>query len=236
MSYAQIHEQVTKLSTPERAKSSSWFFKTGTGEYGEGDLFAGLTVPQSRSIAQKNLDISYSDCDDLLQSKLHEERLIALLILVEKYKVGTEKDREDIFKFYLSHLNRINNWDLVDTSADKIVGEWLYTHPDKKLIHSLVLSSVLWDRRVAVLASYAFIKHGNPDLTFEIATTLLSEREDLLHKAVGWMLREVGKRCGREILVPYLRMHYKKMPRTMLRYAIEHFSADERKKYLQGLV
>lgn len=231
---AAIHEEVLHLSTPERAKASTRYFKTGPGEYGEGDVFAGLTTPQSRSIMRKYLDLSLSDSEKLLASPIHELRSIAVSILVDQFQKGDEKTQKIIFDFYLAHTDRINNWDLVDVSADKIVGEWLSMYGDEKLLHSLAQSSSLWEKRIAILSTFAYIRRSRSDVTFEIADRLMHEKADLLHKAVGWLLREVGKRLDRETLRDYLLPRYKTMPRTMLRYAIEHFPETERKQFLRG--
>lgn len=231
-----IREDIRKLSTPERAKASARYFKTGPGEYGEGDVFAGLTTPQLRGIVPKYLDLSLSECDQLLSSPIHEERTIALAVLVDQFKKSDEILQKEIFDFYLLHTSRINNWDLVDMSADKIVGEWVALHNQSGLLHRLAKSQSIWEKRIAILSTFAYIRRGQPDVTFEIADILMNEREDLLHKAVGWLLREVGKRIDRKTLTEYLHSRYKKMPRTMLRYSIEHFPEPERQDYLKGLV
>ncbi len=231
-----LRDEMQKTASPARAKNLSWFFKTGKGQYGEGDVFCGLTVPQSRIIAGHFPSLSLKRIESLLKSPTHEERLIALFILVSQFSKADEDEKKKIVDFYLSHADRVNNWDLVDSSADKILGEWLLLHPDENLIQKLATSSLLWERRIAMVSTFAFIKKGKPELTFLVARMLLADKEDLIHKATGWMLREVGKRCGREKLIKFLSTSYKFMPRTALRYSIEHFPPQERKRYLQGLV
>ncbi|MBP7822395.1 MAG: DNA alkylation repair protein [Candidatus Moranbacteria bacterium] len=229
-----IQKEIRSFRSVERARGSARFFKTGEGEYGEGDAFLGLTVPQSRVIARKYEELSFENIEILLASKYHEERLIGLLILVERFQSGDKKMQKDIFDFYLTHLDRVNNWDLVDVSAYKIVGEYLLSHPESplRMLDRLIASGVLWERRVAIVASFAFIKKGDSSLTFYLSEKLFDDTEDLMHKATGWMLREVGKRVSRDSLVKFLKKNKEKMPRTMLRYAIEHFSEKERKEWL----
>lgn len=253
MSLNNLKKEVSSLGTPERALVSARFFKTGKGEYGEGDVFVGLTVPQSRKIAVNYKDLSLEDIKKLLQSKIHEERLIALLILVHNFQKGDEKARKKIYDYYLTHTQYINNWDLVDLSADKIVGEYLYSYviasdseaisvnkgiaasstPRNDVLVELAHSENLWERRIAMVATYAFIKNSISKPTLEIAEILLSDKNDLIQKAVGWMLREVGKRCSESIEEKFLQKYYQKMGRTALRYAIEHFSKKKRKAYMK---
>ena len=231
-----LHTDVLNVSDKEKAQFLMRFFKTGKGQYGEGDIFCGITVPVSRKIAIKHKDLSLSDVSSLLKSAVHEERLIALLILVAQFKKGDEKTRTEIFDFYLAHTRYINNWDLVDLSADKIVGEYLKTH-DRSVLAKLAHAQNLWERRIAMIATFQFIKDLKEfDDAFAIADILLHDKEDLIQKAVGWMLREVGKRISREELESFLKPRYKTMPRTMLRYAIEHFTQEKRKRYLQGSI
>ncbi len=215
-----LREQVKKLSSVKRAKVNERFFKTGKGQYGEGDLFTGLTVP---------LDIQ-----KLLESKIHEERLIALLILVENFDNGNERDQKKIFDFYLKSTKYVNNWDLVDSSADKIVGGYLISR-DRSILLKLAKSKSLWDKRIAMVATYQFIKIKKEYKdTFKVAVILLNDQHDLIHKAVGWMLREVGKQIDQNKEEEFLKKHCKTMPRTMLRYAIERFDEKLRRKYLLG--
>lgn len=228
----ELRLELKKLENFKKAKFLSRFFKTGKGEYAEGDIFLGLAVPESRKIAIKYKDLSFDELKQLLRSKYHEERLIALLILVHNFDKGSYKEKERIAKYYLQNTKYINNWDLVDLSADKIVGEFLLDN-NRSILISLAKSKNLWERRIAMIATYAFIKNGIHEPTFEIAKILLSDKHDLIHKAVGWMLREVGKRCSEKAEIEFLNTYYKTMPRTMLRYAIERFPEEKRKKYLE---
>jgi len=224
-----LRTDLIKLADPVRAKHSLRFFRTGPGEYGEGDKFLGLTVPECRSLVRKYKDLSLSDTTELLHSQYHEERLIALLILVHNYPKNPQK----IYDLYLKSTKYINNWDLVDLSSSNIVGKYLLDKPID-ILFKLAKSKSLWERRIAILATFAFIYQGNPKPTLQISETLLHDKEDLIHKAVGWMLREVGKRCGQKTLIYFLDKHYKTMPRTMLRYSIERFPEPLRVKYLKG--
>jgi 3-methyladenine DNA glycosylase AlkD len=230
-----IHDDIRRLADPEKAKILQRFFKTGPGQYGEGDVFAGITVPVTRKLVRKYRDISLGDAVELLQSPVHEERLLALLILVEKCRRGDDATRKRIYDLYLKNTRYINNWDLVDLSAERIVGAYL-DGTDRAPLYRLARSKILWERRIAILATFHDIKRGNPDHTLALADVLLADRHDLLHKAVGWMLREVGKRCSPDTLREFLRTRYRSMPRTMLRYAIERFPADERAAYLTGTI
>jgi 3-methyladenine DNA glycosylase AlkD len=227
--------EIKNAGSPERAKTSAWFFKTGKGQYGEGDVFYGIIVPVQRRLALKYKTIPLEDISTLLKSKVHEERLIALYILVAQFESRKELDRKEIYDFYLAHTKCINNWDLVDSSADKIVGAYLLRR-DRTMLVTLAKSKSLWERRIAIIATYAFIKNGESEWTLKIAALLLKDKHDLIHKAVGWMLREVGKRVSQDVEEAFLSWHYKKMPRTALRYAIEKFSPEKRKAYLQGTI
>ncbi len=218
----------------KHAKTMQWFFKTGKGEYGEGDKFVGIKVPVQRQIAKKFLDLENEDLKILLNSKIHEERLIALLILVDKYQKTNDKEKEKVYKFYLRNSKKINNWDLVDLSAPKIMGEHLLKN-DKQILFKFARSKNLWERRIAIISTYTFIKNKQFKITFQISDILLNDDHDLIHKAVGWMLREVGK-IDLELLEKFLKARYKKMPRTMLRYSIEKFPEKKRKKYLKGAI
>ena len=234
MSINKLREKIKRVSNKKHAEAMLWFFKTGKGEYGEGDIFAGIKVPVQRKIAKEFLNLNFTELKELLKSKVHEERLIALLILVEKYEKGVEKEKNKTFRFYINNRKGINNWDLVDLSAPKIIGHYLL-NKDKKLLYDLEKSENLWDRRIAILATYSFIKSGSFDDALRISDLLLNDKHDLIHKAVGWMLREVGKKnlAVEEI---FLQPRYNKMPRTMLRYAIEKFPETKRKKYLEGKI
>ena len=233
---SDLKEEVRKLSDPKRAETNAWFFKTGKGEYGEGDKFAGLSVPKCRQIAKNFKDLELADIKELLNSPIHEERLIAIFILVSKFSKADEKIRTGIFTFYLKNTKQINNWDLVDSSAYFIVGEFLLDKP-RSILYELAKSKNIWERRIAIIASLQFIKKRKEYKdTFEIAELLLKDDHDLIHKAAGWMLREVGEKVGEKELIEFLSKHYKEMPRTMLRYAIEKFQQNLRKRYLNGLV
>ncbi len=228
-----IKKELRQKSEKKRALALQRYFKTGTGEYGEGDIFIGLTVPQSREIAKKFRELRMEDVKELLHSKVHEERLVALFILVDKY--GKNKaSRNEIYNFYLANTRGINNWDLVDASASQIAGDFLLDK-DRKILYKLATSENLWERRIAIISTYAFIREGQTEDTFRIAEILLQDNHDLIHKAVGWMLREAGKRDNIG-LEKFLEKNCKAMPRTMLRYAIERLPEGERKKYLSGSI
>lgn len=226
----EIKKELEALKDSERAEVSAWFFKTGPGQYGEGDVFLGITVPKMREVAKKYADLSLFDIQKLLLSKIHEHRFVALVILVTKYQRAKETEKKKIFDFYVKNARNVNNWDLVDSSAEYIVGEYLFNR-GKILIYKLARSKNLWDRRIAIVSTFGFIKRNKFDDTFKISEILLSDTHDLIHKAVGWMLREVGKR-DRDQLEKFLKKHYSVMPRTMLRYAIERFDSGKRKFYM----
>ncbi len=231
-----LRKDVQALANPKKAKLVQGYFKTGPGQYGEGDIFLGLTVPQSRTIAVKYKDLAYLEISALLKSKNHEERFIALVILIHNYKYGNEKDRKKTYNFYLKHLRYINNWDLVDLSAHSILGAWLMDK-DRKMLLKLATSKNLWSRRIAVVATFHFIKYQKSSAwTFKIAEMLLNDKHDLIHKAIGWMLREIGKNISHEEEEIFLKKHYKNMPRTMLRYAIEHFDPALRQAYMKNKI
>lgn len=230
----ELRNRINVQADDKHAKTMQWFFKTGPGEYGEGDVFAGLKVPAQRKIAKEFTHLNFSELTDLLSSEIHEERLIALLILVNQYQKSDALKKEEIFNYYLDNIKGINNWDLVDLSAPKIVGEHLLSR-DKKLLFKFAKSKNLWERRISILSTYTFIKAGKLDTTLAISDILLGDEHDLIHKAVGWMLREVGKQ-DLSAEEKFLKSRYKKMPRTMLRYAIERFPDSKRKKYLQGKI
>ena len=220
------------VATEERRKVNEWFFKTGKGEYGYGDIFLGITVPDLRRIAKKfSQEISLQELTELIQSPIHEVRLCALIILVDKYN-KEEPDR--IYHYYLKHLNSVNNWDLVDTSAPHIVGDYLYNNPEKsKILLEFSHSENLWVRRISIVSTFTFIRKNEFKKTLEISKLLLNDEHDLIHKAVGWMLREIYKRD--EVLIKrFLRQNYAQIPRTTLRYAIERMDKEERLLYLKG--
>jgi 3-methyladenine DNA glycosylase AlkD len=218
---------------PVRAAASARFFKTGKGEYAEGDVFLGVTVPEQRRLVRAAGAVPLSESLRLLEAGAHEERLVALLTMVHAFEHGDETTRTAIAKAYLAHLRWVDNWDLVDSSAPQILGTWLLSR-DRKVLRRLARSKVLWERRVAILATFAFIRAGEVDDALAIAETLLDDPHDLIHKAVGWMLREVGKRVDVDVLRSFLRRHGPGMPRTALRYAIEHLPPAERKRWLAG--
>ncbi len=230
----EIRARLQKLANKKRAKVSQGFFKTGPGEYGEGDVFLGITVPALRKLAAEYQAITLAEAAQLLQSAIHEERLLALLIFVRAYARGDENTKKKIYELYLGNTPYINNWDLVDASAEHIVGAFL-TGKGKKPLSALARSNDLWERRIAIMATFHFIKRGEFAETLTIAKILFSDEEDLIHKAVGWMLREIGKR-HLQSEERFLKKHYKKMPRTMLRYAIERFPESKRQRYLKGKV
>ena len=221
----ELKKELRELGNPENAEHAQRFFKTGKGQYGEGDVFLGISVPEQRRIAGK-YDLSFEDIQELLDSKLHEYRLIGLLILIRN------KNKERAFRFYLKNTKRINNWDLVDLSAHKIVGEWLFDKP-RDVLYDLAKSENLWEKRISIVSTFAFIRNNQFEDTLAIAEILLNDSHDLIHKAVGWMLREVGKR-DEKVLEEFLKKHYSKIPRTTLRYAIERFEEGKRKRYLRG--
>ena len=223
--------EIQSCASLQKAKIYARFFKCGPGQYGEGDQFLGLTVPQSRNIARKYLTLSEKDLGTLLLSLIHEHRLIALLILVEKFKKADEATKKDIVHFYLAHTTQVNNWDLVDLSADKILGNYLLDK-DRTILYKLVHSSLLWERRIAIIATFAFIRQKQFEDTFKIAEILLKDKQDLMHKAVGWMLREVGKK-DEYALETFLQKHGRTMPRTTLRYAIERFDKEKKEGYMK---
>jgi 3-methyladenine DNA glycosylase AlkD len=229
-----IHTELAALADPGRAANLQRYFKTGPGQYGEGDRFRGLRVPVVRQIARKYRRLSLAETEQLLHSAFHEDRLLALLILIHRYYAGDDAGREAIHRFYLEHRARVNNWDLVDASAPHLLGHFLHGR-DRALLPRLAASEVLWERRMAIIATLYFIKQGDYDDTLKIAGLLLCDPEDLIHKAVGWMLREVGK-ARPAVAEAFLQAHYRHMPRTMLRYAIERFPEARRQAYLQGLV
>jgi 3-methyladenine DNA glycosylase AlkD len=228
-----LQRELAAAGDKDRAKTLAWFFKTGKGEYAEGDQFLGLPVPVLRRIALRYRDLGLKDLESLLASPVHEHRAAAVEILVTQFEHGDERTREQIVTFYLKQTRRINNWDLVDGSAPYILGAYLLGRP-REILDRLADSDNLWERRIAIVSTFAFLKHGSVDDTFRIAEQLLADKHDLIHKATGWALREAGKVCP-PALVRFLRKHYKALPRTTLRYAIERFPADQRKQMLQGI-
>lgn len=227
-----LRRRIRQSATPANAAVLQSFFKTGPGQYGEGDVFLGVKVPAIRCLVRQSDKLSSGDVLTLLRSRYHEERLSALLILVRRFERGDDPTRRAIYRLYLSETRSINNWDLVDLSAPNIVGAWLRDHPRKTVLDRLSKSEVLWERRIAVLATFAFIRQGQFGDTLRLCERLLADRHDLMHKACGWMLREIGKRDG-AVLRRFLEGHAIVMPRTMLRYALEKFPEAERQDYLR---
>ena len=229
MRVSDLKKELAAAADPERARGSAWFFKTGKGQYGHGDRFIGITVPVQRRIAHRYVHLPLNDVEKLLASPIHEHRFVALEILVAQYE---RENSPAIFNFYLKHTRFVNNWDLVDTSAPYIVGQHLLTRP-RKILYRLAKSRNLWERRIAIVSTQALIRAGEIDDTFAIARILLPDEHDLIHKAVGWMLREAGKQSA-PALVAFLKRHHAQMPRTALRYAIERFPPACRKQMLAG--
>jgi 3-methyladenine DNA glycosylase AlkD len=239
MTLKEVKKELLSQKSPKMAKLLMGFFKTGKGEYGEGDVFYGIKVPKTRIVAKKYAkSMTLLEIEELLHSKIHEERLCALLILIQKYenKEITQNEKKEIFDLYLSNTKYINNWDLVDLSAPRISGKYIFENPnEKKVLKKLAKSNLLWDKRIAILSTFYFISKNEFSESLKLAETLLLEEHDLMHKAIGWMLREIGKR-DLKTEEDFLKKYYKKMPRTMLRYAIEKFPEEKRQKYLKGLV
>jgi 3-methyladenine DNA glycosylase AlkD len=229
-----LRREVRDLASPAVAKTNQWFFKTGPGQYGEGDHFLGLRVPMLRALAKKYRTLPYADALKLLKSDWHEERLLALILLVNAYDESNERDKDRIHRAYLGNVRYVNNWDLVDSSAPQIVGAHL-TAGNVGLLVKLAKSKDLWERRIAIVSTLHFIKHDEFRPTLRISKMLLADNQDLIHKAVGWMLREVGKR-DRAVLDSFLADTYRTMPRTALRYAIERHPEKLRKAYLAGAI
>ncbi len=235
MTAAEVRTALKSVSTPEKAKASAWFFKTGPGQYGEGDQFIGVTLPEQRKIARQFKELSLAEIEKLLASPIHEHRMTGIIILVGKYQRSDPSTQKEIASFYHKHRVCVNNWDLVDSSASQILGNYLTNH-SRAVLYRLAKSRSIWDRRIAVIATSAWIRRSDPTDAFAIIDLLMTDTHDLIHKACGWMLRDVGKYCGRQVLQGYLDTRYKTMPRTMLRYAIEHFEPEVRQRYLNGLV
>ncbi len=264
MGINKIKQELKKYASAKRKKTNEWFFKTGKGEYGEGDIFIGVRVPDVRKVAKQFIDVDLDVLKKLLYSKIHEERLLALLILVEQNKQAIQKSDKNtqrrIVRFYLKHKRRVNNWDLVDLSAHYILGQAILGKlENEKILDELINSSIMWDRRISIIASWIFIRQGNIKPTLRLAKKLLNDQEDLMHKAVGWMLREAwklgelntrsrqttkvkkeheiknrkGKKSQKQV-EEFLIKNYNKLPRTTLRYAIERMPESKRKQFLKG--
>ncbi len=225
-----IKRDLSQLSDPDRAKKLSGFFKTGKGQYGEGDVFLGIPVPEQRKVAKKYIDLSLKDLQELLNSKIHEHRFTALVILISKYRKAEKLGKEEIFNFLLKNIENINNWDLVDSSAPRIVGDYL-VNKDRSILYKLAKSNSLWERRISILSTFIFIDNNDFEDALNISELLLQDKHDLIHKAVGWALREIGKR-DQNVEERFLTKYCLQMPRTMLRYAIEKIDEKKRKFYL----
>ncbi len=230
MTLSNIKKELAKAADKKQAQVLQRFFKTGKGQYGEGDIFLGIKVPMQRKICSK-YDLDLSDIQKLLDSKIHEHRLCALFMLVKKYERASNETKKDIYKFYLKNTKNINNWDLVDLSTPHIVGHYLLDK-DRKILYTLAKSRNLWERRIAMLATFTFIRNNEFLETVEIAEILLKDNHDLIHKAVGWMLREMGKR-DQSLLEHFLDCHSKDMPRTTLRYSIERLDKKKKEFYMK---
>ncbi|HTY44125.1 MAG TPA: DNA alkylation repair protein [Patescibacteria group bacterium] len=232
----RLINELKSLTDEKQAKLCQRYFKTGKGQYGEGDIFLGIRVPVLREVAKEYYSLSFEDLQKLLDSKIHEQRFIALIILLQKYKKARKNPVEKmrIFQFYLKNTGRINNWDLVDVSAPGIVGDFS-VHEGNEMIRHLAKSENLWEKRIAIISTFAYIKKRSFGEGLAIADMLLKDEHDLIHKAVGWMLREIGKKNA-EVLEIFLKTRYKEMPRTMLRYAIEKLPEEKRREYLRGKI
>ena len=231
----KARDEIQALANKEIAKHSLRFFKTAKGEYGHGDIFLGVRTPQIRLIAKKHIGISTTEMKTLIKSKYHEERLLGLIILVNKYsKAKDEKSKNQLYKIYVSSFKYVNNWDLVDVTCPHIIGKHLMDN-NRSILYSWAKSDDLWTKRIAIVSTHWFIRKNDLQDTFKIAEMLLNDEHDLIHKAVGWMLREAGKRDLEKEEI-FLKKHYKNMPRTMLRYSIEKFPEPKRQKYLKGKI
>jgi 3-methyladenine DNA glycosylase AlkD len=229
----QVENALLAKSNPEKAAFFPRFFRTGPGEYGEGDKFIGVIVPNQRAIAKKFSDLPLNEIEKLLNNPFHECRLTGLFVLVSQFeKAKTDETRKEVYDFYVSHIDRVNNWDLVDSSCHKIMGPYLFERSRKPLFR-FAKSKCLWKNRIAIVTTYYFIRRDDLETTIELAAILLDHKHDLIHKAVGWMLRELGKQ-NEQMLLLFLKQHSKDMPRTMLRYAIEKFPKAKRAKLLSG--
>ena len=234
MTAQEIRDRLRKLANKEKAVTLQGFFRTGPGEYGEGDIFLGITVPKLRKLVKEYDGIPITETAKLLKSRIHEERLLALLMLVHAFSKGDAAAQQKIYKLYRQNTRYVNNWDLVDLSAPNIVGIYLLDKSRKRL-YEFAKSRELWKRRISIMATFSFIKQNEFDDALIISKMLLADDHDLVHKAVGWMLREIGKR-SLSAEEKFLKQHYKKMPRTMLRYAIERFPEAKRRRYLNGSI
>ena len=232
----QLKQNLRKFEKPEKAKALKWFFKTGKGEYAEGDKFLGLKTAETRSVAQEYQNLDFSSLAKLLASRIHEERICSVMILLRRFGKSDFKGKKEVFGFYLKNLKGINNWDLVDISCPKIIGRYLWeSKSNRDFLFDFAKSDNLWKRRIAVMSTFWFIREKEYQDSLKIAEILLNDEHDLIHKAVGWMLREIGNR-NLKVEEVFLKRHYKIMPRTMLRYAIEKFPKSKRLSYLNGKI
>jgi 3-methyladenine DNA glycosylase AlkD len=227
-----IQKQLDTFSNTEKREFLPHFFKTGKGQYGEGDKFLGVMVPEIRKVAKTNKSLVFAEIEKLLNNEYHECRVCALFILIEQFKRGNEEVKKNIFDFYLASTNRINNWDLVDLSCKDIVGAYLVDKKDRSILYKLANSDLLWDQRIAVVSTFPFIKKHDFKDIINLSEQFLTHTHDLMHKAVGWMLREVGKH-DKKVLIEFLDKHYKIMPRTMLRYSLEKLTPEEKAYYMK---
>jgi len=228
-----ILQELFSVANPEKAKFLQGFFKTGKGQYAEGDVFLGIVVPITRNIVKENKALPLSEIQILLDSEYHEARLAGLLFLVQQFKKTKKEDeKKEIFDFYLANARKANNWDLVDVTCKDVIGLYLLDKEDRKVLYRLAESDNLWEQRIAIVSTWMFIRNKQYDDTLSLSEKLLNHKHDLMHKAVGWMLREVGKR-NRETLIDFLDKHYRNMPRTALRYAIEHFPVEMKAYYMK---
>lgn len=235
MTADEVRKELRVLGSPQKAIAVARFFKSGVGEYGEGEVFLGITLPEQRKVAKQFLGLPMAEVEDLLQSREHEFRMTALIIWVQQFEKSNEATQRGIYQFYLANMRWINNWDLVDVSAAAVVGGWIDGR-DHGVLERLAVSESLWERRIAIIATHYFVTRGESADALQIADVLKHDSHDLIQKAVGWTLREVGKRCGQDVEAGWLAHRYQIIPRTMLRYAIEHFEPERRQAYLQGLI
>ncbi|GHT12261.1 DNA alkylation repair protein [Bacteroidia bacterium] len=224
--------ELLSVASPEKARFLQGFFKTGKGQYAEGDVLLGIVVPLIRDIVKKSPELPFSEIQILLDSAYHEARLAGLLLLMKQFKKAKPEKQKEIFDFYLQNARKANNWDLVDVTCRDVIGAYLLDKEDRSILYRLAESDNLWEQRIAIVSTWTFIKNRQFDDTLAIAEKLLNHKHDLMHKAVGWMLREVGKK-DRQTLVDFLEKYHKQMPRTALRYAIEHFSPEERAYFMK---
>lgn len=230
---SKITDELQAIATPQRAETSAWFFKTGKGQYGEGDIFIGVSTPDLRAVCKKHLSLTFEELQELLDSETHEHRMAALMILVEQMKKAKGEVQQEIYEFYLNNTHRINNWDLVDCSARDIVGFYLFDK-DRTILYDMARTNHLWTQRISIIATHYFINKKQFLDTLKISEILLSHKHDLIHKAVGWMLREAWKKQGNEQIEAFLEQNIGRIPRTALRYAIEKMN-DERRTYFMQL-